>query len=96
MTEAPYEGEERRATCTAIHNLHRMMDSQDKILLEVRDLVVGHLAQDTEQKKVDAPLARSLEEISLLWRASKIIVPVLIAVAIGVVACIQWWKDHVK
>ena len=92
-----FEGVERRSQDHPVaHGLNRRMDAQDKILLEVRDLIIGHLAQDTEQKKADAPLAKSLEEISLLWRASKIIVPALIALAIGVIGCVQWWKDHVK
>lgn len=95
-TDTYPEIERRSDQHPVLHDLNRRMDTQDKILLEMRDMLVAHIAEEKAQKKVDAPIARALDEIILLWRASKIIVPALVAVAVGFWACMQWWKEHVK
>ena len=40
--------------------------------------------------------AKALAEIVLLWRASKIIIPALIAIAGVVITAWTWAKDHIK
>jgi hypothetical protein len=77
-------------------DLSRRMDTQDTLLREIRDMIVGHIAEEAGQKKVDGPVAKALDEIVLLWRASKIIVPVAVTVAVGLWAFMSWWKEHFK
>ena len=72
------------------------MDTQDAILREIRDMIVGHIAEEKGQQKVDVPVAKALDEIVLLWRASKIIIPAAVAVAVGVWAFAAWWKEHFR
>jgi hypothetical protein len=65
------------------------MDSQDKMLLEIRDKITNHL-NESEQIKP------ALEELVVLWRGSKMLLPI-IAGAFGMVWAIYTWaKDHIK
>lgn len=68
-----------------INNIHRRMDNQDKLLLEIRDTLVRHLADDAEYKP-------AMKDLVILWKASKIIIPI----AVGLWAFALWLKDHVK
>ena len=74
---------------------HRM-DTQDALLREIRDMVVGHIAEEKTQKKVDAVAAKALDEIVLLWRASKIIIPALVASAAVILSAWVWAKEHIQ
>lgn len=97
MTDDEFEREvEKRTGHPAVHNLHRRMDAQDKILLEVRDMLIAHIAEEKEQVRLEAPVTKALDELVLLWRASKILVPLLMICATTLWAFVQWWKDHVK
>jgi len=79
-----------------VMNLHARMDSQDKMLTEIRDMIVGHIAEEKGKEVVDGPVAKALDEIALLWRASKILVPALVALATAWWAVAQWWNAHFK
>lgn len=68
-----------------INNIHRRMDNQDKILLEIRDTLVGHIAEEKDYKP-------AMKDLVTLWKASKIVVPI----AVGFWAFLLWIKDHVK
>jgi hypothetical protein len=92
-----YEGAERRIKShPAVHNLHRRMDAQDALLLEVRNLIITHIANVEEQKRNYAPMAAALEQIAILWRASRIIIPALVAFSVAAAATAQWFKEHYK
>jgi len=80
----------------AVMNIHQRMDMQDSLLREIRDMVVTHIAEAQHQTKVDGPVAKALDEIVLLWRASKIIIPAMLAVVTLLWGLSQWWKDHIK
>ena len=86
--------EERRLNPEA--DLSRRMDTQDALLREIRDMVVSHIAEEKTQKKVDAIAAKSLDEIVLLWRASKILVPALMVLATAVWGAYVWAKEHLR
>ena len=68
-----------------IQNLHRRMDTQDSLLLEIRDKVV---AQET--------MKPALEELVALWKGSKLIIPMLASGAAMLWAVWAWAKDHIK
>jgi len=74
---------------------HRM-DTQDMLLREIRDMIVGHVAEHEERKIISSASAKALDEIVLLWRASKIIIPALIVIVTTVAAAWAWAKDHIK
>ena len=72
-----------------IQNLHRRMDSQDKMLLEIRDTMTAHIATEKEVKP-------ALDELVALWKGSKILIPILASAAAMVWAVFAWAKDHIK
>lgn len=74
----------------------RRMDTQDALLREIRDMIVGHVAEHEERKVIASASAKALDEIVLLWRASKIIIPALIVIVTTVAAAWAWAKDHVR
>lgn len=65
------------------------MDTQDTLLREIRDTVVKHIAEDETQKQ-------AIQELVVLWRGSKILIPILVGLAGIVVTCYMWAKDHIK
>lgn len=72
--------------------LRRRMDSQDGLLREIRDMVVGHI-------EVEKSRTQALEELVLLWRGSKVLLPIIAGItgAIGaVVSAGIWLKDHLR
>ena len=77
-------------------NIHTRMDKQDELLREIYTVLTRHIAKDEERQDIDGPVAKALDEIVLLWRASKIIIPAAVAVAVGVWAFAAWWKEHFK
>jgi hypothetical protein len=72
-----------------IQNLHRRMDTQDKILLEIRDTITAHLA-------TDATIKPALEELVTLWKGSKLIIPMMVTAAVSLWAFWEWAKAHLK
>ena len=68
-----------------INNIHRRMDSLDEILREIRDTLIGHIAEEKDYKP-------ALQDLVSLWKASKIVVPA----GAGMWAFVVWMKDHVK
>lgn len=75
-----------------IQNLHRRMDTQDALLLEIRDRVVAHIAKENEMKP-------ALDELVSLWKGSKVIsriLATLCAFGAAVWALFVWAKDHIK
>lgn len=75
-----------------IENLHRRMDTQDALLLEIRDKVVAHIAKESEMKP-------ALDELVSLWKGSKVIsriLATLCAFGAAVWALFVWAKDHIK
>ena len=72
-----------------IQNLHQRMDSQDKMLLEIRDTMTAHIATAKEVKP-------AIDELVALWKGSKILIPLLASAAAMVWAVFAWAKDHIK
>ena len=72
-----------------ISNIHRRMDSQDKMLLEIRDKVTAHVAESEQ-------IRPALEELVTLWKGSKVIIPTLVAGVAMLWAVIAWAKEHIK
>ena len=72
-----------------IANLHRRMDSQDKLLMEIRDKMTAHLAAEEQVKP-------ALDELVALWKGSKILIPFLASTAAVLWALMAWAKDHIK
>lgn len=70
-------------------SFEKRMDSQDVALGELRTLLLLRNA-------VDEDLRPTLHEIVLLWRGSKVIIPVLVGTCAVLWAIISWSKDHLK
>ena len=73
-------------------NLHRRMDTQDKLLLELRDTINRHVAAEEQ-------IRPHLEELVALWRGSRAIASIMTALAAlvgGLWAAFAWAKDHLK
>jgi hypothetical protein len=60
-----------------IANLHRRMDSQDHMLMEIRDRMNDHIARQSEIKP-------ALDELVALWKGSKILIPMLAALSAAI------------
>jgi hypothetical protein len=72
--------------------LNKRMDKQDQLLLEIRDKIVAHIAEESTMKP-------ALEDLVALWKGSKIISAILAALcAAGAVVwgVFVWAKDHIK
>ena len=72
-----------------ISNLHRRMDTQDKLLLEIRDTMTAHIAEEKSVKP-------ALDELISLWKGSKILIPMLAGATAMIWAVISWSKDHIR
>lgn len=75
-----------------ITNLHRRMDSQDKILAEIRDKLVSHIAEEEMIKP-------AISDLVALWRGSKIIGGILgslAALGAGLWAFVEWTRNHLR
>ena len=72
-----------------IANLHRRMDQQDKMLLEIRDKINAHVVESDQTRP-------ALEELVALWKGSKILIPILASMAAAVWAVVAWAKEHIK
>jgi hypothetical protein len=72
-----------------IANLHRRMDSQDRLLLEIDRKITSHMAESDT-------IRPALEELVSLWKGSKILIPILASMAAAVWAVVAWAKEHIK
>jgi hypothetical protein len=72
-----------------IANLHRRMDQQDKMLLEIRDKINSHVVEFEQ-------IRPALDELVVLWRGSKLLIPLLAGGTAMVWAVIVWAKEHIK
>ena len=79
----------------SLAHVHRRLDSTHLIIQETRekinlvhDLLVEHIKNDAEMKP-------ALEELSVLWKGSKLIIPILSAVAIGLAGAWAWVKAEI-
>ena len=72
-----------------ISNLHRRLDTQDKLLMEIRDTMTAHIAEEKSVKP-------ALDELISLWKGSKILIPMLAGAAPMIWAVISWSKDHIR
>lgn len=77
-------------------DLSRRMDTQDKLLREIRDMIVGHIGEHKQRAFVEQSTKKALDEIVLLWRASKIIIPALVASAAVILSAWAWAKEHIR
>ena len=87
---------DRREQDAAIADLHRRLDdheklmyAQDELMREVRDTVLANIV-------VDAAHKAALEEMILLWRGSKIMVPALVVMVGALWGMYAWIKDHIR
>lgn len=72
-----------------IANLHRRMDTQDKMLLEIRDAMTKHLAESDTIKP-------ALDELITLWKGSKILIPIIAGLVGTIWAVIVWARDNLR
>lgn len=75
-----------------IEHLHRRMDAQDALLLEIRDKIVAHIALEAEVRP-------AIDELVALWKGSKVmsrIMATLFAAGAAVWALFVWARDHIK
>ena len=79
----------------ALAHVHRRLDSAYDIIHETRErMIVVHelLVQHIETEKQIRP---ALEELATLWKGSKLIIPILSAVAIGLAGAWAWVKAEI-
>lgn len=76
----------------ALAHVHRRLDDAYGIVHETRermivmhDLLVQHIEHDKEVKP-------ALEELATLWKGSKLIIPILSAVAVCLAGAWEWAK----
>lgn len=79
----------------ALAHVHRRLDSAYDIVHETRErmivvheLLVQHIERDKEMKP-------ALDELTTLWKGSKLIIPILSAVAIGLAGAWAWVKAEI-
>ena len=72
-----------------LENIHRRLDTQDKLLLEIRDTMTAHIAEEKSVKP-------ALDELISLWKGSKVLIPMLAGAAAMIWAVISWSKDHIR
>ena len=79
----------------ALAHVHRRLDSAYDIVHETRErmivvheLLVQHIESDKEMKP-------ALDELTTLWKGSKLIIPILSAVAIGLAGAWAWVKAEI-
>lgn len=79
----------------ALAHVHRRLDAAYEIVHETRErmivvheLLVQHIERDKEMKP-------ALEELTTLWKGSKLIIPILSAVAIGLAGAWAWVKTEI-
>ena len=79
----------------ALAHVQRRLDSAYEIVHETRErMIVVHelLVQHIETEKQMRP---ALEELTTLWKGSKLIIPILSAVAIGLAGAWAWVKAEI-
>lgn len=69
--------------------LHARIDEITGLLQDMRSTLDLHVALDKD-------LSPTLKEIVVVWRGSKIMIPLLLALATGFVALFDWAKAHLK
>ena len=88
-----WDGKERRGTETNEYvSLQERMDSQDRILLGLRDTLIEHI---TESKDIGP----AIKELVTLWKASKLLGAIFTAIAAGVAgmwSLFVWAREHLK
>lgn len=79
----------------ALAHVHRRLDSAYEIVHETRErmivvheLLVQHIERDKEMKP-------ALDELTTLWKGSKLIIPILSAVAVGLAGAWAWVKAEI-
>ena len=79
----------------ALAHVHRRLDSAYEIVHETRErmivvheLLVQHIERDKEMKP-------ALDELTTLWKGSKLIIPILSACAIGLAGAWAWVKAEI-
>lgn len=94
MTDHEYSGPERRQgnpiTLEDVEAaLDKRLDKQDDAIAELRKLIILRNAQDDD-------LRPTLQEMVLLWRGSKIMIPLLVVAAGAIWGFVAWTRDHIK
>lgn len=88
-----WDGKERRGTETNEYvSLQERMDSQDRILLGLRDTLIEHI---TESKDIGP----AIKELVTLWKASKLLGAIFAAIAAGAAgmwSLFVWAREHLK
>lgn len=72
-----------------LSNLHRRMDRQDEMLLEIRDKINAPLVDE-------AHIRPALDELVSLWKGSKLIIPIITGLAAMIWGVVSWGRDHYK
>ena len=70
-------------------NLHRRMDRQDEMLLEIRDKITAHIAESDN-------LRPALDDLVSMWKGSRLLVPIMAGLAAMIWGIVSWGKDHIK
>lgn len=80
---------DRRTNDAAILDLHHRLDAQEKLIKELCDIVKASIVLDREHKA-------ALKQMIVLWRGSKIMVPLLLLIVPAMMAIGTWVGEHVR
>lgn len=88
-----WDGKERRGSETNEYvSLQERMDSQDRILLGLRDTLIEHIAESKD-------IGPAIKELVTLWKASKLLGAIFAAIAAGMAgmwSLFVWAREHLK
>jgi len=83
----PYE--RRLAWQEESAKLHARIDEITGMLQDMRRILDVHVALDKD-------ISPALKEIVIVWKGSKIMIPLLVTILTGLIASYAWIKDHIK
>ena len=73
---------------TDLDHIHSRLDKQDELLREIHEKLIDHMAREEQ-------IRSATEELVILWKGSKIIIPILAASAAALAGAWAWFKGNV-
>jgi hypothetical protein len=72
-----------------LRQIHNRLDKQDAMLSEIKDRINIHIIESEQ-------IRPALDELVTLWKGSKILIPLMVAMTTAVWAIISWGKEHLR
>jgi hypothetical protein len=72
-----------------LRQIHNRLDKQDAMLSEIKDRINIHIIESEH-------IRPALDELVTLWKGSKILIPLMVAMTTAVWAIVSWGKEHLR